>query len=162
VSTGVWQRKDRTDLTLPEVADRCAIRDLVDAYAQCADRRDVPGQMALFTEDVDFIVYADRGAPMPLQKLRGRAALAPMCHQFDAYQAVTHINGQSTTRIDGAHASGVTFCLVCRVQTAGVARTVMTTAVRYLDSYVKRHDTWLIRQRLVLIDWTDTRTLAPG
>jgi hypothetical protein len=38
----------------------------------------------------------------------------------------------------------------------------MTTAVRYLDSYVKRHDTWLIRQRLVLIDWTDTRTLAPG
>jgi hypothetical protein len=34
-----------------EAADRLAIRELVDAYAHCADRRDATGQMALFTED---------------------------------------------------------------------------------------------------------------
>jgi hypothetical protein len=32
-------------------ADRLAIRELVDAYAYCADRRDAKGQMALFTID---------------------------------------------------------------------------------------------------------------
>ena len=33
-----------------EAADRLAIRELIDAYAHCADRRDAKGQMALFTE----------------------------------------------------------------------------------------------------------------
>ena len=44
-------------LTLAEVADRLAIRELVEAYAYCADRRDAEGQMALFTEDTHFVVY---------------------------------------------------------------------------------------------------------
>ena len=33
----------------PEAADRLAIRELIDAYAYCADRRDAHDQMALFT-----------------------------------------------------------------------------------------------------------------
>jgi hypothetical protein len=48
------RRGDQTDLSLPQLADRLAIRELVDAYAYCADRRDATGQMALFTEDTDF------------------------------------------------------------------------------------------------------------
>jgi hypothetical protein len=32
-----------------EAADRLAIRELIDAYARCADRRDADGQKALFT-----------------------------------------------------------------------------------------------------------------
>ena len=40
-----------------EAADRLAIRELIEAYAHCADRRDAKGQMALFTEDADFVVY---------------------------------------------------------------------------------------------------------
>lgn len=31
----------------PEAADRLAIRELVDAYAHCADRRDAKGQIHL-------------------------------------------------------------------------------------------------------------------
>jgi hypothetical protein len=38
-------------ITPEEAADRLAIRELIDAYAHCADRRDAKGQMALFTED---------------------------------------------------------------------------------------------------------------
>ena len=40
-----------------EAADRLAIRELVEAYAHCADRRDAKGQMALFTHDTHFVVY---------------------------------------------------------------------------------------------------------
>jgi hypothetical protein len=46
-------------LPLEEAADRLAIRELIDAYAHCADRRDAAGQMALFTADTDFVVYMD-------------------------------------------------------------------------------------------------------
>ena len=38
-----------------EAADRLAIRELVEAYAYCADRRDAKGQMSLFTGDTHFV-----------------------------------------------------------------------------------------------------------
>ena len=34
-----------------EAADRLAIRDLVEAHAHCADRREANGQMSLFAAD---------------------------------------------------------------------------------------------------------------
>ena len=40
-----------------EAADRLAIRELVEAYARCADRRNAQGQMSLFTIDTHFVVY---------------------------------------------------------------------------------------------------------
>jgi len=46
-----------------EAADRLAIRELVEAYAHCADRRDAKGQMALFTEDTHFVVYMNAKNP---------------------------------------------------------------------------------------------------
>jgi len=38
-----------------EAADRLAIRELIEAYAHCADRRDAKGQMSLFTPDTHFV-----------------------------------------------------------------------------------------------------------
>jgi len=40
-----------TQITPAEQADRVAIRELVDAYAHRAHRRDAEGQKSLFTED---------------------------------------------------------------------------------------------------------------
>jgi hypothetical protein len=39
----------RVSISATEAADRLAIRELIEAYARCADRRDAEGQMALFT-----------------------------------------------------------------------------------------------------------------
>jgi hypothetical protein len=47
------------ELTPAEAADRLAIRELFDAYAHCADRRDAEGQKALFTADTRFAVYME-------------------------------------------------------------------------------------------------------
>src|SRR4029077_16520150 len=52
-------------ISLAEAADRLAIRELVEAYPHCADRRDAKGQMALFTEDTHFVVYIDEKDPKP-------------------------------------------------------------------------------------------------
>jgi hypothetical protein len=159
--TGI-RREDHARVSMPEAADRLAIRELVDAYAYCADRRDVAGQMALFTVDAELVVFADGRNPEPTQRLRGRAALAPVFDELSTYRATMHFNGQSTARVDGARASGVTDCLVHELKVDGTSRTLMITAIRYLDSFVKRDGKWLIRQRQVVVDWTENRPLATG
>src|SRR6202008_1368733 len=113
---------DRADLSLAQVSDRLAIRELVDAYAYCADRRDATGQMALFTEDTEFLVYMDSRSGSPTQHLRGRAALAPVCDDLNPYVPHMHFKGQSTVVLDGDHASGVTYCQAHHVKVDGEAR----------------------------------------
>ena len=61
-----------------EAADRLAIRELIEAYEHCADRRDAKGQMALFTADTHFLVFMDAKNPAPSQELHSRDALAPV------------------------------------------------------------------------------------
>ena len=79
-----------------EAADRLAIRELVEAYPRCADRRDAKGQMALFTEDTHFVVYMDAKDPKPTQELHGRESLAPVFADLNKYTATMHLLGQST------------------------------------------------------------------
>src|SRR5258708_23251433 len=70
-------RPMKTSISPEEAADRVAIRELVQAYAHCADRRDAKGQMALFTPDTHFVVFMHAKDPMPSQHLHSRDTLAP-------------------------------------------------------------------------------------
>jgi len=73
-----------------EAADRLAIRELVEAYAHCADRRDAKGQMSLFTANTHFVVYMKAKDPTPSQELHSREALAPVFAALNQYDATTH------------------------------------------------------------------------
>src|SRR5260370_19360509 len=83
-------------LSPSEAADRLAIRELVETYAHCADRRDAKGQMSLFTAETHFVVYMNAKDPMPSQELHTREALAPVFADLNQYAATTHFVGQST------------------------------------------------------------------
>src|ERR1700739_3681966 len=109
---------DHADQLVPQLVDRLAIRELVDAYAYCADRRDAAGQMSLFTEDTRFVVFMDARSPTPTQVIEGRAGLAPIFEHLNTYKATTHFNGQSTARLNGDSATGVTYCLAHHVSEA--------------------------------------------
>src|SRR5260370_41893095 len=95
-----------------EAADRLAIRELIEAYGHCADRRDVKGQMSLFTADTHFVVFMNAKDPTPSQELRSREALAPVFADLNQYAATMHFLGQTTiltlTRDRGA---GETYCM---------------------------------------------------
>jgi hypothetical protein len=162
LAPGDFPRDGHANLSVREVADRLAIRELVDAYAFCADRRDAAGQMALFTEDTDFLVYMDSRNPSPTQHLRGRTALKPVFDELNTYEATMHFNGQSTTVLDGDDASGVTYCMAHHVKIDGRTRSLMIAAIRYLDTYAKRDGMWFFSQRKLLVDWTETRPLLAG
>jgi len=158
--SGEFRRGEHADLSLRQVADRLAIRELVDAYAYCADRRDATGQMSLFTEDADFLVYMDSRNPVPTQHLQGREALAPVFDELNTYEATMHFNGQSTTALEGDRATGVSYCLAHHVKVDGSARSLMIAAIRYLDTFVKHEGTWFFSQRKLMVDWTETRPLT--
>jgi len=90
-----------------QVADRLAIRELIEAYAHCADCRDAKAQMSLFTMDTHFVVYMNAKDPMPSEELRGREALAPVFAELNKYDATTHFLGQRTiTVLEGNRAVG--------------------------------------------------------
>src|ERR1700735_4289975 len=87
---------EQTSISPAEAADRLAIRELVEAYAHCADRREAKGQMSLFTADARFVVYMNAKDPKPSQELHSREALAPVFADLNKYAATMHFVGQST------------------------------------------------------------------
>ena len=77
-----------------EAADRLAIRELIEAYAHCADGRDARGQMSLFTADTHFVVYMNAKDPKPSQELHSREALAPVFADLNKYAATITLSGR--------------------------------------------------------------------
>ena len=149
-------------LPAQESADRLAIRELFDAYAHCADRRDAKGQMALFTPDTRFLVYMERGSDRPTQELAGREALAPVFDQLNTYQATMHFNGQSTVQLHGDQATGESYCIAHHLYEADGQRTLMVAYIRYLDQFARQPGgSWLFAERKLMVDWTETRPSNP-
>src|SRR5579863_7584652 len=127
-----------------EAADRLAIRELVEAYAHCADRRDAKGQMALFTPDTHFVVYMNATDPKPSQELHSREALAPVFADLNQYAATTHFVGQSTiTSLAVDRATGEAYCLAHHVTVDRSTRRLMVASLRYHDTFVKTDGAWL-------------------
>jgi ketosteroid isomerase-like protein len=156
------QRSDHSGLTPQEISDRLAIRELVDAYAHCADRRDVEGQMSLFTADTEFLVYMDSRNAVPTQEIRGRDGLRPVFENLSTYEATTHFNGQSTVTWARDSAKGVSYCLAHHVKVDGSSRSLMIASIRYLDHFVKTDGRWYFKQRKLMVDWIDNRALGAG
>ena len=143
-----------------EAADRLAIRELVEAYAHCADRRDAKGQMSLFTPDAHFVVYMDAKDPKPSQELHTREALAPVFADLNKYAATTHFVGQSTiSTLTADRATGEAYCLAHHVTLDSGKRRLMVASLRYLDTFVKKDGAWLFAERLLYVDWVDERAL---
>ena len=119
-----------SEITAAEQADRLAIRELVDAYARCADRRDAEGQKSLFTGDTHFVVHMDGQGSEPTQDLRGRESLTPVFADLNRYEATTHFNGQSTIALDGDRATGESYCIAHHLYTEDGERKLMLAHLR--------------------------------
>jgi hypothetical protein len=143
-----------------EAADRLAIRELVDAYAFCADTRDADGQKALFTADTHFVVYMEGEGSDPTDDLHGRESLTPVFENLNTYEKTMHFNGQSTVTLDGDSATGYTYCIAHHVYSQGGARKLMVAHLRYRDVIVKEKGTWLFAERRLYLDWAETRVLG--
>src|SRR4029077_16563146 len=139
-------------IPLAEAADRLAIRELVEAYAHCADRRDANGQMSLFSPDTRFVVYMNAKAPTPSQELHSREALAPVFADLNKYAATMHFVGQSTIlTLTADRGTGEAYCLAHHITVDSEKRKLMIAALRCEDIFVKEAHAWLFAERLLYV-----------
>lgn len=151
----------QTVISSEKAADRLSIRELVDAYAHCADRRDAKGQMALFTEDAHFVVYMNAKDPKPSQEFHSRDELSPVFADLNKYYATMHFVGQSTIyTLNSSRAIGETYCLAHHVTIDSEKRRLMVAALRYQDTFSKVEDAWYFAERLLYVDWLEERPLS--
>jgi hypothetical protein len=144
-----------------EAADRLAIRELVEAYAHCADRRDAKGQMSLFTADTHFVVFMNARNLKPSQELHSREALAPLFADLNKYDATMHFVGQSTIlSLTADRGTGEAYCLAHHLTVDGGKRRLMIAALRYLDTVVKIDGAWFFAERLLYVEWLEERSLS--
>jgi len=151
----------RLTISPDEAADRLAIRELVEAYAHCADRRDAKGQMALFAADTHFVVYMDAKDPTPSQELLSREALAPVFADLNRYAATQHFVGQSTIlTLSADRGTGEVYTMAHHLTIDGEKKSLMVAALRYADTYIKIDGAWLYSERLLYVDWLEQRSLS--
>ena len=144
-----------------EAADRLAIRELIEAYAHCADRRDARGQLSLFTSDTHVVVYMNAEDPTPSQELHSRDALAPVFADLNKYAATMHFVGQSTIlSLTNDRGTGEVYCMAHHLTVDGEKRRLMIAALRYYDKFVKIDSAWLFAERLLYVDWLEERVLS--
>jgi SnoaL-like domain len=144
-----------------EAADRLAIRELVEANAHCADRRDAKRQMSLFTADTNFVVFMNARDRKPSLELRSRDALAPVFADLNKYDSTTHFVGQSTIfSLTDDKAIGESYCLAHHVTVADGKRRLMIASLRYLDTFVKQDGGWLFAERQLYVDWAEERAIS--
>jgi hypothetical protein len=148
------------ELAPSEAADRLAIRELFDAYAHCADRRDADGQKALFTDDTVFAVYMDGESSEATYVLQGRESLTPVFADLNRYEVTMHFNGQSTVTLDGDRATGDSYTIAHHVFTEERLRKMMVAWLRYLDVYAKIDGSWCFAERKLILEWSETRTIT--
>ena len=151
---------EHTSISPREAADRLAIRELIDAYAHCADRRDAEGQKALFTDDTHFVVYMDGEDTDPTQDLRGRESLTAVFDALNQYEVTMHFNGQNTATLEGDRGTGEAYCIAHHVFSEEGERKIMVAYLRYLDTFVKQGGTWLFAERNLYLEFSDTRPLG--
>jgi len=147
-----------TEQQLQETADRLAIRNLVDQYAYCADTRNAQGQMALFTEDTQFIVFMDAKSSVPTQVINKRADLFPVFDNLNTYRATMHFNGQSSVlQLNDNSATGVAYCIAHHQTIKDGVQKLMIANIKYHDNFVKQNGKWLFAGRKLLVDWIENR-----
>jgi hypothetical protein len=152
-----------TELTASQAADRLALRELFDAYAHCADRRDADGQKALFTEDTRFAVHMDGDGTDPSYVLQGREALTPVFADLNRYEVTTHFNGQSIVTVEGDRATGESYTIAHHIYTEDGTRKIMIASLRYYDTFARIAGKWYFAERQLILDWSETRPLvSPG
>jgi ketosteroid isomerase-like protein len=153
--------RKHVSISQQEAADRLSIRELIEAYAHCADGRDAKGQMSLFTEDTHFVVFMNAKDPTPSMDLHSREALAPVFADLNQYAATMHFLGQTTIlTLSSDRGTGETYCMPHHITIDGKSRRLMIAALRYMDTFVKMDGAWMFAERKLYVDWMEQRELS--
>ena len=145
------------EVTPSEAADRLAIRELFDAYAHCADRRDAEAQKALFTVDTRFAVYMDgEGQRADLRAGWSRSPHAGL-RRSESLRGDDPLQRAEHGRDRRAPAPTAESYTITYVYAEDGRRKIMIASLRYLDTFAKIDRAWFFAERNLIVDWSETR-----
>lgn len=139
-------------MTNTEIANRLALKELVDTFSNLADTKDVCAQMKLFKEDAKVVsINGDQKFVSEGKEAIGKA----FSDYLDLFHTVYHLNGQQTISFqDNNHAQGISYCQVVLITNQDGKEVTRTSGVRYQDYYEKIDGNWLIASRESHFMWT--------
>jgi hypothetical protein len=141
----------------PSIADRLAIHQLSDGYADAADRRDPVAFSDLFLPDATLSVL--RGGADPSSYV-GRDQIAAIPRMLERYRLTLHVVTNHHCSVDGDEARGGAVCqahhLVDDASGPSPGTTDLVLHIRYRDTYARATTGWHFATREVHILWTST------
>jgi hypothetical protein len=142
-----------------ELADRIALKELVDKVSILADKKEVHAQVQLFSENgISETFVGDTS----ILKLKGRKAMEEAFgNLLKDYEMVYHFNGQQQLTIYGDTATGISYCLVTLIGIENDKRIKTNIGAVYYDSFVRENNRWLIAQRIGHFNWQEKCELPP-
>jgi uncharacterized protein (TIGR02246 family) len=140
-------------MSADELADRIAIRELVEAYAHAVDRADSEAFAALFVDDATLATYEPSGSERT--RYTGRPEIASIPDRLREYDFTVHIVSSLDVQVAGDEAAGEAYCQAHHVRGADDHLLV----IRYVDRY-RRDDKWRFASREVRVLWTEARAVA--
>lgn len=137
-----------------------ALRDLAARYASAMDRRDGEAVRSVFTADAQLTVVT---AGTVRSQRAGIEQLVTVPPLLAAYDVTAHVLGQSLYAIDLAAgtATGEVYCMAHHVNRTRHGGTDHLMFIRYDDHYRREPEGWRIAERVVQVDWTETRAVDP-
>lgn len=142
------------------VADRIALKELIDRFSNLADEKKIDEQVLLFTENAQVVSLSNGQTTSTLQ---GRAELARAFKAFlDNFHTVYHQNGQQVIEFTGQDtAKSVHYSTVYLAYIEQGKQMVRASTVRYHDEYVRENSKWLISKRTSEFLINEVRPLNP-
>ena len=149
-----------------EVADRLALRELVERYAQAVDAKDVDTVVGLFADDGSLVSHIPPGTDeSPLEQHGHHQLRRALEAGLARYRATTHMIGGQVVEAAGDGATGVTVCRAhhlydSRRDGEGGNPRMLVMALRYHDRYVRSAGGWRFARRLLRLDWLEDRAFG--
>ena len=150
-----------SELDLHDLADRLAIRRLVEDYARAADRVDGPAAGACFTDD-GVLRICNRGQAEPARVRNGPEEISTAFAGLGRYDVTMHVVANHYVELDGDEGTGETYCLAHHIHDAedGSGKLDYVMAIRYLDRYRRTAAGWKLAQRELQVEFTEDRPVT--
>ncbi len=137
---------------LQPLLDRQEIRDVVTRYFMSADRRDFASLVDCFVPDT-LVDYSDLLPVAPATPIVEVAALIDSA-MGALYNNTQHFMGNHECIITGNRAAVETYCLAIHenIDDSAESGTRPTSALRYIDRFIRTADGWRIEHRKAVRD----------
>jgi ketosteroid isomerase-like protein len=130
------------------------------AYARAVDQRDSAGFVDVFEPDATLRITAASDPARVVRTIDGHDQLAAVPQRIARYDRTFHLLGQASydDHPDGDRATGEVHCVAHHLTVRSPEAQNSVMYIRYADAYRRGGDgRWRIADRLVQVDWTETR-----